>query len=764
MGELITSSGISLDLKERIPIPLNLSIADFKEPEKRQRNFSKEIDLPGTALNQKFFGSAFNLTRVQGVFDFNSSAKVNATYSIRGVPVLRNAVIKLNKVVISDGKPIFKIGLFADFVDIFLLLSKIDVRELDWSAYNHSLTNTNIENSWATPLGTGYYYPLIERNLRITLTKWKVTDLIPYLHLMDIFNKCMDLVGQKFTSVTLGTNQAKSILYGYGGGNYVDNAISATEQNNRKVLTNNGTINFTETQNVGREDDPLDNTVDSTLYFQQLSLSNPLLSTGAPILTLNETQDVYGQFLPNTFTASRTGRYKISFIGSFRIRFTGSFIYQSGGGGTLFLLKNGVSTPFIVMNQTSSDQTFSLNLSTNLDLNQGDEVKFVLSSCTLTFTNAPAESNISKALTTPTPIQINFESLDTSLVAGSIVEMAKLLPSMKCSDLVLGVIRLFNLVISDPDINGVVRMESPDRFYQPTNSFTDITEEVDHSREIEIRPSANEYAKNLKYSWKTGTETDAKFYLDKFGTAYGNLSFDQSSFFAKGEQKMELPFGTIIPYEIYGSVIVPRFVDIDSAGVKKTTAGVPRIMFRNGLKNGSWSLSGTSETSYSTFPAVHHFDNYQNPVFDLNFKLVDEVYYGTNIVTTNNTYSVYYERSVKEIISSEGKYIQLYRRINSIQAYNLDWSKLLMWNGGLYKFNKIIDFDSEITEVTKIEMIKVLEANSSNRGRTAVTSRKLTPIYKKKRVSANNEVSTGVIVISGGMDNQTLALKKSIRG
>src|SRR3990167_1698482 len=120
MDELITDAGVSLDLKEKVPIPLNLSISDFRNPEKRQRNFSKEIDLPGTANNQEFFASAFHLTKIGGVYDFNSSAKVNCKYFKNGNLIFPNAVIKLNKIIVLDGKLLFKVNLFSDFVDVFL--------------------------------------------------------------------------------------------------------------------------------------------------------------------------------------------------------------------------------------------------------------------------------------------------------------------------------------------------------------------------------------------------------------------------------------------------------------------------------------------------------------------------------------------------------------------------------------------------------------------------------------------------------------------
>lgn len=767
MDQLVTSSGISLDLSQGIPIPLNLSIADFREPEKRQRNFSKEIELPGTIANQKFFASAFSLTKIGGAFDFNSSAKVNCSYYKNGISILRNAVLKLNSITILDGNMTFKVGIFSDFVDSFLLLSTLSVGDLDWSAYTHTLTNANIINSWTTPIGQGYYYPLIERNQRLGVNKWKNTDMVPVVHLVDVFRKCMDFVGQRYSSTFLSTStRAKSILFGYGGGNYVDAAISPIEQNNRKVLLNNGTMNFTQQEIIEQQFDGFGNPIpvtNQTTQFDGFSLSLPLITTGSPIVTFNEVQDIYNQFTPNTFTAQRSGAYKLSLIGSIRQRFTGSFTYASGGSCIIYYLKNGTPFPLVNLTQTSADQTFALNIAANLDLNQGDEVTFLFGEASIISTNGTVGTNVSRILTTPVLLQMDLISLDTTLIEGSIVEIGRFLPNMKCSDFLISFIRLFKLMISDPDIYGNVVIEPEVGFYQGTNIFTDITEEVDHTREIEIRPSANEYAKTLIYTFKTGTETDAKTYLEKWGRAYGDLSFDQSSFFAKGEQKIELGFGTIVPYQVSPGIIIPRFVDIDNQGNRKATAGVPRIMYRNGLKNGVWQLIGSATDTLSKYPSVHHFDNWENPTYDLNFELVQEVFYATNVVTTVNTYSEYYAPVVNEIISKEGKYVQLYRKMNNLQVQKLDWSKLLMWNGALFKFNKIIDFDSEITEVTKIEIIKVLEARSLNR-KQITTAKKLPAVYGAVKLSPIGNVGTGAPLVSGGSKNQTLVISKIVIG
>lgn len=58
---LLVVDGTELDLSERVPFPLNYSIADAKEPQKRKRNYSKEIVLPGTQKNLSFFSSTYQL-------------------------------------------------------------------------------------------------------------------------------------------------------------------------------------------------------------------------------------------------------------------------------------------------------------------------------------------------------------------------------------------------------------------------------------------------------------------------------------------------------------------------------------------------------------------------------------------------------------------------------------------------------------------------------------------------------------------------------
>ena len=61
MNSKLVVNGYELDLSDNIAVPLNLSITDIKEPEKRKRSFSKTLTLEGTSNNMAFFIGAYAL-------------------------------------------------------------------------------------------------------------------------------------------------------------------------------------------------------------------------------------------------------------------------------------------------------------------------------------------------------------------------------------------------------------------------------------------------------------------------------------------------------------------------------------------------------------------------------------------------------------------------------------------------------------------------------------------------------------------------------
>jgi len=115
-----------IDISEGIDIPLTFSQADAKNPEKRKRNFSKTIKIPGTRKNNLFFQSAYNLhiSDVYGDligFDFDPTLRYPARVLRNGKPIFKGSAQLVKAVTRSDvtngRQNEFHINLFSEIVD-----------------------------------------------------------------------------------------------------------------------------------------------------------------------------------------------------------------------------------------------------------------------------------------------------------------------------------------------------------------------------------------------------------------------------------------------------------------------------------------------------------------------------------------------------------------------------------------------------------------------------------------------------------------------
>jgi hypothetical protein len=693
----LKSQGIELDLTEGVPVPLNFSISDVREPNTRKRNFSKEIVLPGTAKNMQFFKGSFSFTQsgVDAFFDPTTQVECEL---IKDEFVVMKGLIQLKSVTVINKSVTFQILIYSDAVDLFLALQNTKVSELDWSAYDHTLNKTNIIASWTTAAGSGYYYPLIQKGTNPSALIYRTIDLYPYIYLREAFIKCFELAGITISGAFINSTRFSQVLFGYGGGELT--SVPDSEANNRTVIIDE--FQFDPVYQINSI-----SLITNSIFASILDFS---------LLTYIEAQDVLNQFTSSSFTAAYTGQYKITFNKALGLIFSSTAITDVIHCRLEILVNNQIvqNIPSVGDPISFNDRTF--NSSVYINLVSGDIVTFgfyietVGASAFVELINydAPNEGGL----------EIKFTSVNIS--DGDTVFINRFIPEMTCADLVMNTFRQFNLYMTDIDSNSVEIAPFPS-FYSNTNQFDDWSELLDIGKEIIVKPAANEYGKNVKFTFAEIQETDALNHFNKWGKRYGDLIHNQGSYYAKGDKEIRLSWGTVVPYALGAAqqVTVPRFMIIDPfTNATKPCKPVPRIMNRLGLITGGWSFQnadGTGQQNFSTYPAVHHFNSKTNPTFDLNFMLVDEVYYPTTVVTTVNSFSEYYFDMINEIVSPEGKLItaSFYLDNELIEAFN--FKRLIMIKGALFRVNKIMDFDSDIQATTKVELLKVLRPKSRNR-------------------------------------------------
>lgn len=758
-----------LDLTEGVPMPFNYSIADAKNPEKRKRNFSKELILPGTKLNLNFFSSAYLLalstldnTTTIG-FNFDPTIRIPAKFYSESGDVVFNGLLRLNEVVIENNNYKFKCTLFSNFIDLFLKLGSLKVSELGWSEYDHLLTRTNVINSFETsvmlngvdtsnmtagsPQGWGYHYGMVDYGYpTVAPSTLKTTDIIPMVYWKEVIEKCLAVAGFTYSSAFFETTLFKKFLLGFGGGEKL--SLPAQEIANRRCTLS---VDFTNS-NTFTYFDVIDNGNNPNFYKFYSNEWVSLIDTVYGATTTVNT-DIYNQFTSGYITIVKEGLYNIDVNSSITTSITiGSMVLQNGLFNTKWvLLKNGVE----IANEFYTDllvfNTQVINFSNNYQLNVGDVIEIRYNAyLEATYLNlAPITLTIDDNNTTV----IDIKCVQASLQDNNNVEISRFIPDIKASSFLEGVFNACNIYMSDPDYTDTVYIEPLSDFYQPTTSFVDITALVDHSKPITIIPSSNIEGKFYKFNWLKDEDYENKKYFDTFGLGYGNHTFVVPSTFQTGDRVYQLPFAQSIPNDDTFPFIRPSIINYDPiTNIVKPYKGKPRVYCWNGLKAGNWRLTNTDGISYtdlSTYPCVHHFDNYENPTFDLNWGLPLKLFYTTNVVTTYNLFTRHHERFIKEITGRDSKIVRLNMRINSSFVESLDFSKNIMWDGVLFRLNEIKDWDENITESTQIELIRIIQANAP---KTQVTYGEYIFEQEISTLTSPNGSGTDTPIVIGGID------------
>lgn len=348
MDRLICND-IVLDLSSQTPFPIDLSIMDLLEPNKRQRNRSKKVTFEGTANNCAFFYSAFDLHITDEIITFYATQKTLCQYWKNETLILPDGILRLIEVQVNGDDISFTTEIYGESVDIFLLLSEINVADLDWSAYDHTLSRANIKASWSTASGTGYRYPLIERgNGRAGTTIWNTTDLVPYIHQVEVIYKMFEYLGIEIDSDFLDTTRAKNLLFGYGGGDYIAQSISPADVALREVDVDQGDFTYSSTFGGFEQQEPFWQGTDYNITY-----NFPTKKIQGYLFTSNEVKDDLTQYDDGIITIARSGNYKIEISGVFEIELSGGNDFENYGDVNIFLSKNGTNTIYYPFGQSS---------------------------------------------------------------------------------------------------------------------------------------------------------------------------------------------------------------------------------------------------------------------------------------------------------------------------------------------------------------------------------------------------------------------------
>ena len=124
------------------------------------------------------------------------------------------------------------------------------------------------------------------------------------------------------------------------------------------------------------------------------------------------------------------------------------------------------------------------------------------------------------------------------------------------------------------------------------------------------------------------------------------------------------------------------------------------------IKNGATTLA-----SYTAYGYAGHVDDPKNPQEDISWGSPRELFFSASSYTAANLFNGYWSEYIAEITDKDSKLLTCSVKLNEVDIYNLDFSKLIYIDGSLWRLNKVLDYNPMDFNTTKVELLKVIELN-----------------------------------------------------
>jgi hypothetical protein len=375
---------------------------------------------------------------------------------------------------------------------------------------------------------------------------------------------------------------------------------------------------------------------------------------------------------------------------------------------TIQLRKNGTPISGVTYTTPGNNYNFNADLSVGLvTLVNTDTLDVDLVG---NFSDLDIESgNFSVISSNPTEVIVNY--------GDSIVINNTIPKGVFQKDFFASIVKMFNLyVYEDKLVEKKLIIKPFIEFYD--GSQIDWTGKVDRGSVMRLKPMSEFTARYYDYKYKQDNDFYGENYRKKFNEGYGDFIYDSENEFVKEKDETEIIFAGTVLYRKTGTdKIYPAIYKLSNENTKedkmdsvirilqaKKITGVTSWNIRNGI-------GGSVIASYGDYGYAGHLDDPYNPQADINWGVTKEVYYNPTSVTASNLFNGYWSEYIAEITDKDSKLLTCSLKLNEVDIYNLDFSKLIYIDGSLWRLNKVLDYNPMDFNVTKVELLKVIELN-----------------------------------------------------
>jgi hypothetical protein len=760
MVNIQVSNGL-LDVVENTAFPITLSASDIRDPSKKKGGFSKSIELTGSKNNLDLLGHLYNVNIEDSTFDIN--ALTECTVIQNGVVVCERyylQMLSVNKQQYSNTEDeiiTFTVVVKDSVSDFFTEISNRFLSDVDLSDLNHVFNATNVINSFTNTVANGYKYPLMYTpNTTIPIREFR-----PAVYVKTYFDRIFARAGKSYTWSALNEARFNKLLIPYnsdGGSinpdNYKVQWTKSTSASNSTHVINWNNISPTITSTTEIVDNngnynPTTGQYSSPFYVSTGESIN--ISVNASInLTLTNTETGIAQpkiFVnPSIPTVQNTTARYTSFLQVFRNGVNVANIPLLDTGNVIFSIPSlGSINPFNG-SVTNTAQITNINIGDVITW----KVRTVGASIGFWGDNTADQKTVTSAVTHNFDVTVTPSENNSGLF--STLDMNQFIPKeIKQSDFVKSIFTMYNLwAIPDVDQPDNIILIQRDEYLDSGTSI-DWSNKLDKQQAHTITFLPDITAKRTILTYKADSDAVNQAYTSTTNEIFGQVDFTFDSEHTKGDDKRELIFSP-----------TPSVVTTYGAVVPLITGSAPKTNIRILIDSGTDTLTtpitiqqfaGSNFTS-SVYPLCSHFENPENPSFDINFGVCDYYLYPIANVTANNLYNLYWRRTMAQL--NEGSMLTGYFNLNESDIQRLKMNDKIFTLNSWWYINQIIDYSANNRTLTKVELLSADETIDLPPFKIKPTKPffngdviPIRNIYVKKFYELNNTIKEGGTVYSG---------------
>jgi hypothetical protein len=282
-------------------------------------------------------------------------------------------------------------------------------------------------------------------------------------------------------------------------------------------------------------------------------------------------------------------------------------------------------------------------------------------------------------------------------------------------DFFASILKLFNLYVTeDRDTEFKLNITPYIDYYDvdPGNAV-DWTYKLNRDKPIRIKPMSELNSRYYEFKFKQDSDFYNEEYRKRYNQSYGDRIYDSEFEFAGESNTAELIFsGTVlVGYQTEDKVYSTIFKKSGSTE-EQIDSNIRILQTKKIIGVGSWDIlnGATVLGSYTVYGYAGHLDDPDAPANDINFGAPKTLYFSLATGALNvNQFNVYWSSYMAEITDKDSRLLTASFRLNARDIYNLDFSKMVYLDGGLYRLVKIEDYNASREDECTVTLLKVIQ-------------------------------------------------------